>query len=405
MQAAALYSHRADRSNKVSPVQHGELSFALPEPVPKVQDSPVRPDIYYIIPDGYSSDAILQHGMNYANTMFTDALKSRGFEVIPHAQTNYHKTLMSLASTLNMRFYSANPTELSDQDYMRHVIAYNEVARYLLQLGYTNVQLLSGYLFPSALADINRDFTPSGPVDVAVSDNELATVLLDSTLSPKSGLDLRVFYRRSLVPQYIETTLLKPVAHELYNLLQRDQFASYDLLAPERFLDTLVELESIADMPEATFTLVHLLKPHLPVAFDNHGNVVAKKKNASPGSYLSQLEFLNRRFIEMVDKILESSRHQPVIIFQADHGSRHDDLQSDDERPMAYFDVYAAYLVPDQYSLDVPRPHTNINTFPLILNEVFDADFEFLDNHLIHLQAKFGFFSTQEDVTELLTHR
>lgn len=274
-----------------------------------------------------------------------------------------------------------------------------------LQLGYTNVQLLSGYLLPSALADINRDFTPSGPVDVAVSENELAAVLLDSTLSPKSGIDLRVFYRQSLVPQYIETTLLKPVAREIYNLLQRDQFASYDLLAPERFLDTLVELESIADMPEATFTLVHLLKPHLPVAFDKHGNLVAKKKNASPDSYLSQLEFLNRRFIEMVDTILESSRHQPVIIFQADHGSRHDDLQSDDYRPIAYFDVYAAYLVPDQYSLDIPRPHTNINTFPLILNEVFDADFEFLDNQLIHLQAKFGFFSTQKDVTELLTHR
>ena len=70
----------------------------------------------------------------------------------------------------------------------------------------------------------------------------------------------------------------------------------------------------------------------------------------------------------MIDAILENSENPPLIIFQADHGSNYGNPKSP-ERRLVYFDSY--YHLPQGYSLDFPEPFTFINTFPLILNEVF----------------------------------
>ena len=43
---------------------------------PKVNDS-TRPDIYYIIPDSYPSDAWLNEAMGFDNSAFTQALRDR----------------------------------------------------------------------------------------------------------------------------------------------------------------------------------------------------------------------------------------------------------------------------------------------------------------------------------------
>ena len=399
LQIAALYPHFAVTSSSQLSMRNGEAASAGATPRPKIHDSQERPDVYYIIPDAYPNDDWLLSAMGYDNSKFTEALKARGFEVVPHAQTNYPSTLVSVASTLNIRHFSTNPTELIDVDFLRHWIANSEVALYFLQLGYTYVQLLSGYLIPSPIADINRDFTPGGPVDIRIDANDLPIDLNDYAPNSRSSADLRRFYQRSFVRLYFETALLKPIADQLYRLLQRDQSISYDIFAPERFLETIEELQSIVELPEATFTLVHLLKPHSPTVFDRHGNVTGRIEFPSRREHFDELEFVNSKFIEMVDIILEGSRHQPVIIFQADHGSYFGRLRSNEGRKI-YFDVYSAYAVPDQYSLDIPRPHTNINTFPLILNSVFDAGLNFQDNRLIELFAGAENFTAQQDVTD-----
>lgn len=403
-QIAALYSHYAGPSSRQLSIRNGEAGSARAAPSPKVQDSADRPDIYYIIPDGYSSDGWLQSAMGYDNSKFTDALKARGFEVVPHAQANYASTLASLASTLNLRHIKTNPTELNDIDYLRNLIADSEVARYLLQHGYTFVQLLSGHTIPSSIADINRDFTPSGPVDVSIDENDLAMVFGETTQNRQDVTAIRRFYQQSPAHLYFWTTLLKPIANPLYRLLQLDMTISYHRYAPERFLDTLEEISSVAAMPEATFTLVHLLKPHQPAVFDRHGNTINMTYAPKRRVHLAEFEFVNGKYLEMIDEILEASQHQPIIIFQADHGSMYGVTDTSDNR-LIHFDLYFAYHLPDQYSLDIPRPFTNVNTFPLILNAVFDAEFKLNDNRLIELLVGPKNIAAQEDVTDLYAHK
>ena len=90
--------------------RHILRKIVAPDEVPKANDSRSRPDIYFIIPDGYPSDAWLQQEMNYDNSEFTEAIKDRGFVIVEHAQTNYATTLFALASTFNVRFYDMNPS-------------------------------------------------------------------------------------------------------------------------------------------------------------------------------------------------------------------------------------------------------------------------------------------------------
>ena len=374
------------RSNPVSESVLDAMS-SQEESRPKANESTIRPDIYFIIPDAYPSDAWMQRAMDYDNSAFTAALKARGFVIASHAQSNYGSTLPSLASILNMRHFNINPTDLDDVDYLRYAISNNDVVRFLKQKGYTFIQLLSGHLFPSPLAEINRDFTPGGPVDVSIKQSELSTALWDSALPAGKAINPRRFYQQSFLTLYIETTLLKVFANQLQLQLQGDHSRLYASTSPHRFLDTVDEIDSIVSMPEATFALVHLMKPHRPVTFDTYGNIIETIKTPNRNEHLAELDFINSKFIDMIDTILEGSRIQPVIIFQADHGSTNGKVRGAEYR-LIHFDVYSAFYLPDRYSLKLPQPYTTINTFPLILNTVFDAGFAFSDNRIFELTSK-----------------
>ena len=366
----------------------------------KEKDSPARPDIYYIIPDGYPSDAWLKSSMNFDNSEFTNALQDRGFIVAGHAQSNYGASLMSVASILNSRYLEDNPSNFSDVDYLRLTIATSDVARQLQQQGYTYVQFVSGLFSPSPLADINRDFTPKGPIDIRKEDTNLGAKALNGLRQSGTPFwEVDFFFRKPFISTYIDTTALRIIRSQLEKLRWGPELPPYDASAPERFLASIDEIRTIAAMPEATFTIVHLLKPHYPVNFNEDGEIIEWINQPSPEEFFAEFGFVNAKFLEMVDIILQGAENQPVIIFQADHGSIYGRGGSQDNRS-TLFDVYAAYLLPDSFALDIPASFTLINTFPLILNEIFETDYSLKDNRLIELLIGWDVPFEQKDVTE-----
>ena len=366
----------------------------------KEHDSPARPDIYLIIPDGYPSDAWLLSAMNYDNSEFTKALKDRGFTIAENAQSNYGATLLSLASLLNMRYVEDNPSNFSDVDYLRLTIATSEVARQLQRLGYTYVQFVSGVFSPSPLADINRDFTPSGPIEIRREDTSLGEQALNGLRQSGTPFwEVDFFFRKPFISTYIDTTALRIIRSQLQKLRWGPELPPYDASAPERFLASIDEIETIVAMPEATFTIIHLLKPHYPVSFNEHGEIIEWIYQPSPEEFFAEFGFTNAKFLELIDTVLQGSANQPVIIFQADHGSIYGRGGNQDDRA-TLFDVYAAYFLPGAFSLDVPASHTMINTFPLILNEIFGADYSLQDDRLIELLEGWAVPFKQKDVTQ-----
>lgn len=350
----------------------------------KVTDSASRPDIYYIIPDGYPSDSWLLSAMEYDNSAFTAALEERGFAVAPNVQSNYGATLVSLASTLNMRYLTSNPSDYADFEYLRWSTANSPVARYLLQLGYTYIQFLSGFLHPSPIADINRDLSPNGPVDFDIQ----ADVMIgrgDGGRRESTYLDSdNLLFKQPLIPLYIDTTALRLVHSQLEQLLPQSKWTPYHRFSGQRFIATIDAIESVVAMPEATFTIIHLMKPHFPVNFNEAGQSIGPIEKPSHDEYFADFRFANSQFLRLIDMILEGSANEPVIIFQADHGSVYGYATTEDRR-MVYFDIYAGYYLPDSFSLDFSQAWTLVNSFPLILNEVFGADFEIHDNRLLEI--------------------
>ncbi|MCY4072468.1 MAG: hypothetical protein OXG60_14335 [Chloroflexi bacterium] len=396
---ADIASSYVSKSINLQPISaFGNLSTAQ-DAAPKVNDSFTHPDIYYIIPDGYPSDHWLQKVMRYDNSAFTKALKNRRFVVADHAQSNYWATLLSLASVLNMQFFDNNPLPTSDLDFLRLSITDNKVARQLQQMGYTYVQLLSGFWMPNPSADIIRDFTPGGTIEIEVSQSDYSTAI--DTGLPKKWRTIPIlenYYKQPFLPLYLETTFLRIVSTRLNGLFFQDDSMPYSLFAPERFLDTVDEVGSIARMPEATFTIVHLTKPHLPVVFDENGNFVEENWQPDNGEIIAQLNFINLMFLKMIDSILEESRNPPVIVFQADHGSLH--IDSDGEYTnLVKFAPYAAYHLPEGYSITFPKPFTLVNTFPLLFNEIFETNYELRVDRLFEPPLVYKAPFEQEEVT------
>ena len=370
----------------------------------KVMDSPVRPDIYYIIPDGYPSNERLLKDMNFDNSEFTEALRERGFVIAHHAQSNYSSTHHSLATILNMQFFTQNPSELNDLDYLRISIVNSKVAQELLRLGYTYVQFVSGYVLPSPIADINRDFALSGPFDISTENTVVSpTRLQDRQTQRITDIDDKVLFRQPFLPIYIDTTSLRIVRSQLEKLRLSEEYTPYTGKAAQRFLDTVDEVETIVAMPEATFTIIHLMQPHRPVNFNEAGEIIEQIAQPSLEDFYADLRFSNSQFLRMIDTILQNSASEPVIIFQSDHGS---DYRKDiPERPFVLFDVFAAYYVPSMFDLAIPKPYTLVNSFALILNQVIDTVFDLQKDKLFELPKGNGAPFEQVDVTEDFLHR
>ena len=372
---------------------------SLPQSAPKAMDSATRPDIYFIVPDGYPSDSWMKSTEGYDNSDFTKALEDRGFTVVGHAQSNYAITNMSLPSILNMQYYQSNPSPYSDRDFLRLETANSKVARHLAEIGYTYIQLLSGSFIPSTEADIVRDFTPQGAIEIDI-DN---TTLLDGLLTRRLPLvaDLAMIersYKHSFFEAYMDTTLLRLARSRLGKLLQNAKSWPYHTSAPERFLETIDEVISISSVPEATFTIVHLLKPHTPVVFNERGEPIPWNSRPAPEEFFAELRFVNSRFLHMIDSILARSKNPPIIIFQADHGSILGMGTGPDR--LTLFDIYGAYYLPPQFSVDFPKPYTTVNTFSLILNSVFGSEFEIQIDRLFEHPKRHKAPFVQADVTQ-----
>jgi len=373
---------------------------SLRQNVPKAMDSATRPDIYFIVPDGYPSDSWLKSTENYDNSDFTKALEDRGFIVVGDAQSNYANTNMSLPSILNMQYYQSNPSPYSDRDYLRLEAANSKVARLLTEQGYTYIQLLSGSFIPSLMADIIRDFTPQGTIDIKVDIPTISEALVAGTLLQVADLALiERSYKRSFFEAYMDTTLLRLARSRLGRILPGAHDFPYHTSAPERFLETIDEVLKISAMPEATFTIIHLLKPHQPVVFNEGGEPIPWNYRASPEEFFAELRFINSRFLYLIDSILARSKNPPIIIFQADHGSILGDGPGAGRR-LTLFDIYAAYLLPTQYSVDFPKPYTVVNTFRLILNSVFGSGYELQTDKLFEHPKQYEAPFEQVDVTE-----
>jgi len=142
----------------------------------------------------------------------------------------------------------------------------------------------------------------------------------------------------------------------------------------------LGQIPLVASDPAPTFAFVHLLVPHVPFVFAPDGSVVDDPlfyngKLAWPGDdvhrtlgYANQVEFIDRKVVEIITEILNTSSTPPIIVIMGDHG-----LLGENR-----FEILNAYFLPGDASEALYPSISPVNSFRLIFNKFFGTNFGLL---------------------------
>jgi hypothetical protein len=324
-----------------------------------------KPDIYYILLDGYPRADILKKYYNYDNSPFLERLESLGFNIIEKSQSNYDWTLYSVRSTLEMEYldkFFSSRTEY-ERDNRLKGLRYTNVLRILYNSGYKTNAFKIKYL------------------------------LLDFYDSP---------YITSLLENYsdfnrFEAKLLKSTLFAVTNKLK--VLERYHDRARHLFI--LDSIPKFAKKEGPNFVFAHLMCPHAPFVFDANGDKVVSVAQDIQNQFLilptkpikgkdkpfrtrkklfcDQLTYLNNRILQNIESILRSSDKGPVIIIQSDHGVRYLDSYFKVDPSINFLNLSAIYL-PNGRQHEIPSDASNVNTFRYVFNHVFNTGLSILPN-------------------------
>jgi len=301
------------------------------------------PDIYYIILDGYASLSTVKTLYHYDNTSFARELRELGFYITEESRTRYNMTEQSLASSLNMCY-----TRKGDNFYA--MLRDNRVVEILKKAGYKIIAFLDKDEALFTKSDLVFNFS-RGKKSTLI--NEFYMTLLKTTM-------LRVLYEWYIDEKY-------------YNYYYR-----------EKTLYIFEELGKIPPLKGPKFVFVHIECPHWPFVFDRDGGPVDPRHFTDLKDkkyYLDQYIFVSKKVKHLVEVLINQSSSPPVLVLQSDHGPRgfgpgggyyQLDVGNEWKR------IFNAYYLPGKDHQGLYPSISPINTFRLIFNLYFNADYPML---------------------------
>jgi hypothetical protein len=311
------------------------------------------PDVYFFLLDSYGRADLLQQAYGFDNSEFLKGLKQRGFFIGECSQSNYVRTEISLASSLNMQYLQQLSDKFSPDSTKRGLLwdslKHNAVRYNFESLGYETVTFDTGFEW----------------LNIEDSDHFMSPPPLSSGMTDFEGLFLRTTLARYaqdwgwVDPDYLMGVSFRDRFHNVFN-----------------------SVDDIARMPQPTFSYLHLISPHPPFVFDPEGNPTYPPDfwneqrmypaNLYQKGYVNQAQFLNKKILRAVDTILEESDVPPIIIIQGDHGPW---LQPSNKRMW----ILAAMYFPEHSDKLYPTI-SPVNIFRLVFNTYFGGKYELLDD-------------------------
>lgn len=325
------------------------------------------PDVYYIILDSYASEEILRERYGFDNSAFLSSLRELGFYIPDNGKANYYTTIFSMLSTFHMDYL--DNTEIPIRKNAKN-INYKELIPYLKdnpvrmefeKKGYKIVSFKTGYYWlewddtdiyyqQEKLSFSSQEF------EHLFINTTFIRLLIDTGFMEKIGLvDALNNFRSSFEDENVVTD------HDGIPGA-RNRF--------ERLHYTFNKLEEAVEIPGKKFVYVHILSPHEPYVFDEKGNF---NPTSEDSGYITQVEFLNRRILEIVKLLIKNSDIPPIIIIQGDHNSL-------DENDPAKVQVLSALFMPGQVKSELYDEITPVNHFRYIFSNYLDSDITLIND-------------------------
>jgi hypothetical protein len=380
-----------------------------PPRVAKIETSNQRPDIYYIILDGYGREDTLGKYYGYDNSAFINYLEDKGFYVADQSRSNYISTVLSLSSSLNMQYVDTLLPEVGP-----HTSDAIQLAGYETDLlDFIHHSYVRSFLAENGYRLITYDN------NFKTTANDADVLLSYSSLSPSIGGNQKEngFVINSFEGLLLETSLARlwvdwQSVHGKENIVIESPYLTHRALT----VDMFESLKETTTMEGDNFVFMHFLVPHPPFVFGPNGEknmhdqafTLADGANYSgtPRSYIrgytDQLTYTNKYLEEAISYLINSSQTPPIIIVQGDHGPRmslnfKNPKKTDLDGPYGNLN---AYYFPNVDHTALYPEITPVNSFRILFNSYFGTEFELLpdENYLSTSTEPFNFVN----VTELI---
>lgn len=320
-------------------------------PVTSLPDS-LKPDIFFIVFDEYTSSRSLQKYLSFDNHLLDSALLADQFFIADSAHSNYNSTPFSLGSTFNLEFLTGNfehqrpvPQVMLQAEYS---FTQSFIPRFLKSQGYTIHNL--------GILDLDKAPAPQPRFFQEEYQSAFYEETLWNRLDRDIGWNIRVRFPQKL--------LIKPTQERQAATLKNNQ---------ENINRILTELGSSSRQPK--FVYGHIFMPHRPYIVNQHGELNRIYDNYEAYSrdslYLQQLQFCNKWIQSLATASNKKSVRPRVVIIEGDHGYR----DADDEkmiRERELMNLSAFYFSDHDYST-LYKSITPINTFRVVLNKYFNS--------------------------------
>jgi hypothetical protein len=330
-----------------------------------------RPDIYYIVLDGFARADVQQELFHHDLEPFLHHLEEKGFFVARRATSNYCQTPLSISSSLNSVYLNdLFPKTARAITPLGTMIRRNAVAQTLRRHGYQFNSFATGFA-------------------------ETECHSADRYMSPVAYVS--AFHRMLLIGTPLWRLLPNPMEHDSYTLTRKRTLYAFD------------SLPQLARDGSPTFTFVHILAPHPPFIFGEDGEDVSPhhvryflndgdifqghyaRVNDYARDYRREVIFLVKALQGAVDRLLTESPEPPIIIIQSDHGSglrwSSGSLELTDLRER--LSILNAYHFPGREYTSLYDTISPVNSFRVLLNTFFGAQLPLLPDR--------SYFSTLGD--------
>jgi hypothetical protein len=310
-----------------------------------------KPDVYYIIVDGFASpETINDWGVN--DQQIWNDLKAAGFYVVPRAACNYDRTQFSVASSLSMQYLDAARLSGPKNEFQNlhtyiRVMQDSAVVRLFKQLNYRFINLGSTPVNFIARADENVNYQPWDYFGESLA-----------SLTPLMAVE--------------------------------SQYPLISALEAQVKLSTNQQLPSVVETNGPKFVLMHSQLPHWTILFDAKGRLVPVNEHnlklfnwGTPFSYYQQWRYSSTVLKGWIDEILKKPGPKPIIIVQSDHGPTVVSFKNDDEYYNQHMRILNAYYFPGQSNKGLYPTITPVNSFRVLFNDYFNAHLPILPDKVI----------------------
>jgi hypothetical protein len=334
--------------------------FVVPVTLPPVAVS-VRPDIYHIILDGYTSSMALRNFWSYDNPIDSFLVKA-GFFVANGSKSNYNFSPFCIASTFDMQYLNGAAPFLG-RDAKNFYVGRLALERNLLfkSLRERKYQIDTySMLLTDSLLNQLAEIAPSQPLDW-LRNQTIERLFLNIWVREKLK---SLFFRTGLLPG----SYLKSLRH----------LADYNEQALRHLRNVHNRQKRPGDGP--VFSYVHFFLPHAPYLFDAQGQIHLEKPLLGKAGYLEQIKYTNTLIKDLVSTLLADSTRKKIIFIQGDHGYRDFDQLADPSDE--FMNLNAVYFYNGNYKAF--EGHCSpVNSFRVVFNEFFGANLALLADTIV----------------------